>query len=108
MARARPAQSAGQDLSVIGDEATQRAIILVVDEVDAGLTEWTGFRWAAHGLFLVVFVILIAPRACGCELLFRELGCAQRAIVQRQEIADDAVVEAQRALILGQGLRVGV
>src|SRR5258705_137141 len=69
MPRAHAAQTAGQDLSVIGDEAAERALVLVVDEADARLAERAGFRWAAHGLLLVV-VVVIATLLREGDLLF--------------------------------------
>src|SRR6266567_3984488 len=53
-------------------------------------------------LLLVVVVVLIAPHACGRELLLAQLGRAELAIMQCQEIADDAVVELERAVVLGK------
>src|SRR5688572_24666485 len=109
VARARSAQAARQDLPVVGDEAAERPIILVVDEVDPALAEGTRFLWTAHGLLLVVVVVLIAPRAGrGGELLFGELRCAKLTIVQRQEVADDAIVEPEGALVFRKRLRLGV
>src|SRR5262245_20963149 len=52
--RAHAAQAAGQDLSVVGDEAAEGALVLVVDETDAALAEWAGLGWASHGLLLVL------------------------------------------------------
>ncbi len=105
--RAGAAQATRQDLAVIGNEASERAVIFVVDEVHACLAEGTGFLWAAHVLFLVVVVVLIAPHACGSELFFAQLWCSELAVVQRQEVADDAVVELERAVVLWKHGRVG-
>src|SRR4030081_227175 len=40
VARARPAQSRGKNLSLVGDEAAEGTIVLVVDPTDAALAEW--------------------------------------------------------------------
>ena len=58
--RADAAQAARQDLAVVGDEAAERAVILVVDEADARLAERAGLWWASHGLFLVLVVVVVA------------------------------------------------
>src|SRR5688572_12233434 len=48
VARARAAQATRQDLAVVGDEASEGAIILVVDEMHARLTEGARLLWPAH------------------------------------------------------------
>src|SRR5687768_959598 len=63
--RADSAQAARQDLAVVGDEAAERAIILVVQEADARLAEGAGLLWASHGLFLVVVVVVAAAALRG-------------------------------------------
>ena len=44
MPRAHAAQAARQNLAVIGDEAAEGAIVLVVDEAHAALAEWAALR----------------------------------------------------------------
>src|SRR5687768_18369015 len=48
VAGARSAQPARQDLAVVGDEASERAVVLVVDEADTRLAEGAGFLWSSH------------------------------------------------------------
>ena len=104
MPRARSAEPRGKNLAVIRDEASERAVILVVDEVHTRLAERTRFGGSSHVhghfLFLVVVIVLIATRVGGRELLFGEFGRAELTIVQRQEVANETVVEAQGALVL--------
>src|SRR5919107_670320 len=60
MPRADAAQTARQDLAVIGDEPTEGTLVLVVDEADAGLAEGAGLGWASHDLLLVLVVVFRA------------------------------------------------
>src|SRR5690349_2284637 len=48
MSCAHTAQTAGENLAMVRDEAAERAIILVVDEVHARLAERTGLLWPSH------------------------------------------------------------
>src|SRR5215217_5800427 len=59
-------------------------------------------------LFLIVVIIRVAAHTGGRgELLLGELRRAQLAIVQRQEVANDSVVQPERALVLGERGGVG-
>src|SRR5215211_6453928 len=60
MPRAHAAQAARQDLAVIGDEAAEGALVLVVDEAHAALAEGAGLGWASHRLLLVLVVFFRA------------------------------------------------
>src|SRR5919199_894409 len=67
VARADAAQATRQNLPVVGDEAAERAVVLVVHEADARLAERAGLLWAAHRLLLVL-VVFVAPPARGGHL----------------------------------------
>src|SRR5688572_9809313 len=101
MAGADTAQPARKDLPVVGDEAAERPVVLVIDEADPGLAERAGFLWSAHGLLLVVVVIGIAAPSGRC-LFLAHRGRPDLVLVQRDEVADDAIVELERALVLGE------
>jgi hypothetical protein len=45
---AHAAQPRGKNLSLIGDEATKRSVILVIDPANAAFAEWTAFLWSSH------------------------------------------------------------
>src|SRR5258708_4116504 len=49
MPRAHAAETARQDLAVIGDEAAESTLVLVIDEADAALAEGTRLRSSTHG-----------------------------------------------------------
>jgi len=108
MTRAGSAQSARQNLSLIGNEATESAIILVVDPAHAAFAERTAFLWSSHcRLILVVVVIVTASRSLHRELFLTHCRSTHFVLVQRDEVADDAVVELERALVLRQHGRLG-
>src|SRR6476661_7760172 len=106
MPRAHAAQAARQDLAVVGDEAAEGALVLVVDETDPALAERAGLGWASHGLLLLVVVVL-APLLRESELLFGHRRGADFILEEREQVAHDTAVELQRALVLGdaRGLR---
>src|SRR5258708_23704352 len=49
MPGAHAAETARQDLAVIGDEAAESTLVLVIDEADAALAEGTRLRSSTHG-----------------------------------------------------------
>src|SRR5881227_3740429 len=76
MASADAAQPARQDLAMIGNEAAEGAVILVIDEMNPRLAERTALGWSSHGLLLVlVFVLATASR--GGKLFFAHRWCAE-------------------------------
>ena len=92
---------------MVGDETAERAIVLVVDEADARLAERAGLLGRRMVSFLVV--VVVASRVRGGGQLF--LGHRRRAdlvLVQRDQVANDAVVELERALVLGERGGLGV
>src|SRR5487761_1926577 len=105
MPRARAAQAAGKNLPVIGDETAQRPVVLVVDEPHAAFAERTGLVLAAHGLILVVVVVMPAGR--GGNLFLAHRRGARVVLVQRQQVAHHAVVQPERALVLGKHHGIG-
>src|SRR6478735_4278690 len=105
--RAHAAQAAGQDLSVIGDEATEGALVLVVDEPHAALAEGAGLGWASHGLLLVL-VVLFCALLGERELLLGHRGSTDLVVVDREQVADHSSVELEGALVLGDPGRFGV
>src|SRR4051812_35310364 len=107
MAGAHAAEAAGQDLPVIGDEAAEGALVLVVDEADARLAEWAGLRWAAHGLLLVL-VVVVAALLGERELLFGHRRGADFVLEDGDQVANHAVVQLDRALVLGKPGGLGV
>src|SRR5919199_6313432 len=100
VARADAAQAARQDLAVVGDEAAERPVVLVVHEPHARLAERAGLLWAAHRLLLVLVVVL-APPARGGDLFLGHRRRAYLVLVERQQVPDDGVVEPERTLVLG-------
>lgn len=48
MSRAGPAQSARKNFALIGDEPSERSIILVIDPAHAPLAKGTTFLWSSH------------------------------------------------------------
>src|SRR6266542_2433343 len=104
--RAGSAQAARENLPLIGDESAERAVVLVIDEADPSFAERAAFLWSSHGLILVVVVIVAAGR--GGELFLGHLRSAHLVFVEWDEVADDAVIELERSLVLGKHCRLGV
>src|SRR4051812_37664603 len=98
MTGADAAQPARQNLAVVGDETAKRTVILVVDESNARLAEWAGFLGSAHGLVLVL-IIFVAPTR-GEHLFLGHWRRTDLVFVERDEVAHNAVVELERALVL--------
>jgi len=48
MSRAGSAQSTRKNLSLIGDESSERSVILVIDPAHASFAEGTAFLWSSH------------------------------------------------------------
>src|SRR4051812_40687525 len=93
MPRAHAAQAAGQDLTMIGDEAAEGPLILIVDETHTRLAEGACLGWSTHGLLLVlivVFAALLRER----ELLFGHRRGADFMLEDGEQVADHTVVEA--------------
>jgi hypothetical protein len=42
------AQPRGKNLSLIGDEATKRSVIFVIDPANAAFAEWAALLWSSH------------------------------------------------------------
>lgn len=107
MTRAGSAQAAGENLALIRDETAEGAIVLVVDPAYASFAERAALLWSSHcGLILVVVVIVTARCLCS-KLLFAHRWGADFMLVQRDQIADDAIVELERALVLREYGGVG-
>src|SRR4051812_2011867 len=98
MPRAHAAQAAREDLPVVGDEASEGALVLVVDEAHTGLTEWASLRWASHRLLLVV-VVVFAALLRQRELFLAHRRSADFMLVDREQIADHGGVELHGALV---------
>ena len=107
MPRAGAAQATRQNLAVIRDEAAEHAVVLVIDEMHARLAEGTGFLGSSHGLLLVLVVVLLATTVGGGELFFRHRRSTELVLVESDQVADDALVELDRALVLGERRGVG-
>src|SRR5947207_1825401 len=107
MSRAGTAQPARQNLAVVGDEAAERAVILVVDKVHARFAERTGFLGSSHGLLLVLVVIRLTTTVGLGELFFRHRRSTELVLVECDEVTDDTVVELDGPLVLGERRRVG-
>ena len=103
--RARAAQAGGKDLPLIGDETAEGAIVLVVDPADAALAEGAALLWSSHGLILVVVIVVTAR--CRGQVFLGLRWSTDFVLVQRDEVANDSVVELERALVLGQGGGLG-
>jgi hypothetical protein len=99
VARAGSAQPRGKDLPLIGDEAAERAIVLVIDPADAALAEWAALLWSSHVLILVVVIVVTAR--CRGQVFLGLRRSTDFVLVQRDEVADDSVVELESSLVLG-------
>src|SRR4051794_25628434 len=87
MPRTHAAQAAREDLPVIGDEAAESALVLVVHEAHTGLTEWASLGWASHGLLLVLVVVIAAlPRER--ELFLAHRRSADFVLMDGEQIAN--------------------
>ena len=103
MSRAGSAEPRRKNLSLIGDESAERAVVLVIDPANAPLAKRTAFLWSSHCvLILVVVVIVRASRGLHRELFLAHRRGANFVLVQRDEITNDSVVELERALVFGQ------
>ena len=107
MPRAHAAQAAGQDLAVVGDEAAERAVVLVVDEADAASRRTGRLFCGRRMVYSSSSSSSSRARAARGQLFFGHRRSADFVLVQRDEIADDAFVELERALVLGQHRRLG-
>jgi len=45
---AHTTQPRGKNLSLVGDEATERSVILVIDPANATFAEWAALLWSSH------------------------------------------------------------
>src|SRR5687767_99802 len=100
MPRAHAAQTARENLTVVGDEPAERTLVLVVHETHAALAERASLRWASHGLLLIL-VVVIAALLRERELFLAHRRRADFVLVDREQVADHAPVELERALVLG-------
>ncbi len=48
MSRTGPTQSAWKNFALIGDEASERSVILVIDPAHASLAKGTALLWSSH------------------------------------------------------------
>jgi hypothetical protein len=95
MTRARAAQPRRQNLSLIGNEASERAVVLIVDPPNAALAEWAAFLWSSHCWLILVVVIVVTAR-CRGQVFLGLRRSTHFVLVQRDEVADDTIVEAER------------
>src|SRR5689334_19573014 len=107
MARACTTQTARQNLAMVRNESAERAVIFVVDEVHTRLAERAGLLWASHCLLLVLVVILVATTVGGGELFFRHRRSAELVLVESDQVANDALVELDGSVVLGERRGVG-
>ena len=91
---------------MIGDEAAERSVILVVHVVDAAFAEGAGFSWSSPGLILVLVFFYTASRRGQFFLGLR--GGAQLMLIKSDEIAHQTVVELECALELGKDFGVAM
>ncbi len=102
MTCARPTQAARKDLSLVRDETAERAVVLIVDPANASFAERAAFLWSSHD-WLILVVVVIVTACCLCRhLFFAHRRCADFVLVQRYQVANDAAVELERALVLWQ------
>jgi hypothetical protein len=99
--RAGPAQATGKDLPLIGDETSERPVVLVVDPADATLAERTAFLWSSHVCLVLVVVVIVAPRSRRGNVFLAHCGSSDFVLVHRNEVADQSVIEPERALVFG-------
>lgn len=93
MTRAGSAQAARKNLSLVGDKTAKSAIVLVIDPAYASFAERAAFLWSSHCRLILVVVVIITARGLGGEFFFAHRGGANFVLVQRDQIADDAIVE---------------
>lgn len=106
VARAGSAEAARKNLALVGDEAAEGAVILVIDPAYASFAERAALLWSSHCRLILVVVVIVTPRCLHGELFFTHRRSADFVLVQRDEVADDAIVELERALELGKNRRV--
>src|SRR2546423_4120430 len=106
MTRADAAQTRRKNLALIGYETAEGAIVLVVDPADAAFAERTALLWSSHWWLILVVVIVVTARR-GSEIFLGLRRSTDFVLVQRHEIANDAVVELECALVLGERRRLG-
>ena len=102
VARAGSTQAARKNLALIRDETAEGAIVLVIDPAHASFAERAAFLWSSHCVLILVVVVIVTARGLSSELFIAHRGCADFVLVQRDQVADDAIVELERALVLGQ------
>ena len=95
--RTRSTQAARQNLSLVGDKTAKSAIVLVVDPAHASFAERAAFLWSSHCRLILVVVVVVTSRGLCGELFFAHRGSADFVLVQRDQIADDAIIELERA-----------
>src|SRR5687767_6517834 len=102
MTRTRSAQPARQNLSLVGDEPAKRPVVLVVDPAHASVAERAALLWSSHCRLILVVVVIVTARCLRSELFLTHRRRTDFVLVQRDEIANDAVVEPKGALVLGE------
>lgn len=107
MARAGSAEPARKDFPLIGYEPSEGSIVLVIDPAYAPFAERAAFLRSSHFRLILVIVVIVAARCLCSELFFAHRRGTDFVLVQRDQIADDATVELEGALVFGKHGRVG-
>src|SRR5690606_14276703 len=97
MPRAHLGHPTRQELALLGHQAAQRALILVVHVPDARLTERAVLCWTSHDLVLLLVVVLVTRSTRGDRHWRGRLT-----LVQHYQIAEQLLVELQQTLVLGK------
>src|SRR4029078_8242098 len=105
--RARAAEATRKNLSLIGYEPSKPAIVLVIDPANAALAERAAFLWSSHVCLVLVVVVIVAPGSRRGNFFLAHCRSSDFVLVHRDEVADQSVIEPQRALVLGQRDRLG-
>src|SRR3954463_10542265 len=107
MTRANSTKTRGEDLALVGDEASERAVILIVDPANAALAERAALLLSSHCRLILVVVIVVTARS-GNEIFFRLRWSTDFVLVQREQVANNSIVQPERSLVLREHLRLGV
>src|SRR5690349_18973555 len=109
MTRAGSVQTRGKNLALVRNESAKSAIILVIDPAHASFAERAALGGSSHFQLILVFVVVVRCTACSlhCDFFIAHRGRTDLVLVQGDEIADDAIIELERALILGENGRLG-
>ncbi len=107
VSRAGSTQAARKNLSLIRDETAKGAIVLIIDPAYASFAERAALLWSSHCGLILVVVVIVTARRLGSELFLTHRRSADFVLVQRDEVANDAIVELERALVLRKDGRIG-